>query len=339
MTLDIVPVWALKKSASFMVPFSLICLLVPPGGLASSLLLPGSFSQGRALTSRHGQAQFKQTQLDWQTLGNQACAARDYSSAIRAYNSALAKAERAPCNERASLYFDRALAFDLSNHTFDATRDFKEALRLYEEYVRLNRDADDLGDVSFRINCLQAQLSLRETFDPQDISYLKNVAARKWPGERLPLRVSINSSAANGFDQTLSRLIEKAICQWVRVPGLQIPWIKAIDEKRADIIVSRNAVEDPFSDHNAQIDWSYKEGDNGVSEVSVVRVEVYCPSHDSAQLNADALANLHACLLHAFGHVLGVDGHSPKGSDVMYWKSAADHLSDRDQAAIKEIYE
>jgi len=339
MTPDIVPVRALKKLAALMVPFSLICLLDPPHSLARILLSPDPPTEGSLFLSSGSQAQSEQTQLDWQTKGNQACAARDYSSAIQAYNSALAEAARAPCNERASLYFDRALAFDLSNHAFDATRDFKEALKLYEEYVRLNRDADDLGNVSFRINALKAQLSLRETFDPQDVTYLKNVAARRWPSERLPLRVFIDSSEANGFDQTLSRLIEKAILQWVHAPGLEIPWIKAIDEKRADISVSRDRADNPFSDHNARIDWNYKERENGVSEVSVVRVEVYCPSHDSAQLNADALSNLQTCLLHTFGHVLGVDGHSPKGTDVMYWKSSTDHLSDRDKAAIKEIYE
>jgi predicted Zn-dependent protease len=43
--------------------------------------------------------------------------------------------------------------------------------------------------------------------------------------------------------------------------------------------------------------------------------------------------------LHETGHALGIDGHSPSGLDIMYFKSPLIKLSDRDANTIRKIYQ
>jgi len=281
----------------------------------------------------------EESDLDLQDKGNRDRALHNYSKAIDAYTHALDKSHNRPPNERASIYFDRAIAFDLSNHSSDATRDFKEALKLYQDYVRINPEADDLGPVSFAMNNINAQLSLRNSSDRDEETYTRNVTSRRWPDKRFPIRIYIDPSSNNGYDPTLQGLVKSAITEWASVPGAYFRWVPVPEARTADIVVSRGNEQNQFVDNESQTGFEYKEDDNQTSEISVVRVKVFCPSNRATDLSPEASAEFYASLLHAFGHAFGVDGHSASGSDVMYWKSSTGHLSTRDKAAFRQIYE
>jgi tetratricopeptide (TPR) repeat protein len=281
----------------------------------------------------------EETDLDLQDKGNKERGVHNYAKAIEAYTRALIKAQNRSMNERASIYFDRGIAFDLSNHGSDATRDFREALKLYQDYIRVNPEADDMGPVSFAMNNLNAQLALRNSSDRDEETYTRNVTSRRWPERRFPLRVHMDSSKFNGFDPALQLLIRSAITEWATVPGVYFRWVPVPDERGADIVISRSTEENQFVDSASQTSFEYKEDDNNASEISVVRVKVFCPTGKGADLPPTASAGFYTALLHALGHALGVDGHSANGCDVMYWKSSVGHLSTRDKAAFRQIYE
>jgi predicted Zn-dependent protease len=287
--------------------------------------------------STHAKAE--ETDLDLQDKGNKERGAHEYGRAIEDYTRALVKAQNHGLNERASIYFDRGIAFDLCDHGSDATRDFREALKLYQDYARINPEANDLGPVSFNMNNLNAQLALRNSSDRDDETYTRNVTNRRWPERRFPLRVHIDSSKMNGFDPALQNTIRSAVTEWATVPGVYFRWIPVSDARYADIVVSRDSEESQFVDSASQISFEYKEDDNNLSEISVVRVKLFCPTGRAADLSPPAATTFYTSLLHAFGHAFGVDGHSSKGGDVMYWKSSVGHLSMRDKAAFRQIYE
>jgi tetratricopeptide (TPR) repeat protein len=284
-------------------------------------------------------AKTEETDLELQDSANKDRALHHYSKAIEAYTRALVKSQNRPANERASIFFDRAIALDLSNHSSDATHDFKEALKLYQDYIRINPEAEDLGPVSFAMNSINAQLSLRNSSEKDEETYVRNVTSRRWPEKRFPLRIYINSSSASGFDPALQGMVKSAITEWVSVPGVYFRWVPVPVERNADIVVSRGNEQNQFVDNQSQTGFEYKEDDNQISEISVVRIKVFCPSAKATELSPEASAEFYASLLHAFGHAFGVDGHSASGSDVMYWKSSTGHLSARDKAAFKQIYE
>jgi tetratricopeptide (TPR) repeat protein len=317
----------------------LICFSPIQTSSASTLTTSGSTRQQVSGSRQSVPAKIQESDLDLQDQGNKDRALHNYSKAIDAYTHALEKSQHRPPNERASIYFDRAIAFDLSNHSSDATRDFKEALKLYQDYVRTNPEAEDLGPVSFAMNNINAQLSLRNSSERDEETYTRNITSRRWPEKRFPLRIHIDSSSASGFDPTLQGLVKSAITEWASVPGVYFRWVPVPDARGADIVVSRGNEQNQFVDNASQTGFEYKEDDNQVSEISVVRVKVFCPSDRATDLSPEVSAELYASLLHAFGHAFGVDGHSANGSDVMYWKSSTGHLSARDKAAFRQIYE
>jgi hypothetical protein len=280
-----------------------------------------------------------ETDLELQDEGNNERSAHNYSKAIDSYTRALVRAQNKPLSERASIYFDRGIAYDLSNHSFDATRDFKEALKMYETYVHVNPTADDMGVVSFAINNLNAQISLRDKSELDEETYLRNVTNRRWPDRRFPLRIHIDSSTTHGFDLRLQRLIRNAIDEWATVPGANFRWVPVPDERGADIVVTRAVLENELIDNAGQTSFEYKDVDGNTSEISVVRVKVFCPGYKADELTAASTSQLYTSLLHAFGHAFGVDGHSSSGLDVMYFKSSVGHLSMRDKAGFRQIYQ
>jgi hypothetical protein len=313
--------------------------LAAPTVSASSLVITRAARPGVPSGKSPPRPKAPETDLEFQDEGNKERGAHNYSKAIDSYTHALVRAQNKPLSERASIYFDRGIAFDLSNHGFDATRDFKEALRMYEDYARVNPTADDMGVVSFAINNLHAQISLRDNSELDEETYLRNVTNRRWPERRFPLRIHVDSSQPNGFDVSLQRLVRNAIDEWTTVPGANFRWVPVPDEHGADIVVSRASAENELIDNAGQTNFEYKDVDGNTSEISVVRVKIFCPSSKAEDLTATATSQLYTSLLHAFGHAFGVDGHSANGLDVMYFKSSVGHLSMRDKAAFRLIYQ
>lgn len=65
-------------------------------------------------------------------------------------------------------------------------------------------------------------------------------------------------------------------------------------------------------------------------------VNLSAPSYDNKDMSPRAKEQLFNLALHETGHALGIDGHSPSGLDVMYFKSPLIKLSDRDANTIRK---
>jgi predicted Zn-dependent protease len=50
------------------------------------------------------------------------------------------------------------------------------------------------------------------------------------------------------------------------------------------------------------------------------------------------LTKLKSLAMHEAGHALGLDGHSPFATDLMYWKSPLLKLSARDKKTLQLAY-
>jgi hypothetical protein len=111
------------------------------------------------------------------------------------------------------------------------------------------------------------------------------------------------------------------------------------DPDDANIVVSRvNSFDDLPSGAGGQTTYDYNQEGQPSSGVKKVSIRMFCPSHNSQDLTQRTKDKLYSLCLHEIGHALGLDGHSPNGLDIMYWKSASLELSARDRATIAKLY-
>ena len=121
---------------------------------------------------------------------------------------------------------------------------------------------------------------------------------------------------------------------WCQFPGSPIRMELWPTQYDSNIIVQRATADDPMNIGSAGQTSSY-----GRELVTKSFVNLSAPSYDNKDMTPRAKEQLFNLALHETGHALGIDGHSPSGLDVMYFKSPLIKLSDRDANTIRKIYQ
>jgi hypothetical protein len=148
------------------------------------------------------------------------------------------------------------------------------------------------------------------------------------------LKVYISQSKKSGFSPELRTYIFQAMNLWCQFPGSPIRMELWPTQYDSNIIVQRATADDPMNIGSAGQTSSY-----GRELVTKSYVNLSAPSYDDKDMSPRAKEQLFNLALHETGHALGIDGHSPSGLDVMYFKSPLIKLSDRDANTIRKIYQ
>jgi predicted Zn-dependent protease/Tfp pilus assembly protein PilF len=154
----------------------------------------------------------------------------------------------------------------------------------------------------------------------------------RWNIARMPLNVYIQPPPAE-FKQRLpeyQNFVLKAINEWKKAePRLQFRLVAS--EKQSDIRVKwKHTLE-----HNR-----IGESPNIVLGGKLVLADLVLATHTPSGQVLDT-ETLYFTIVHEFGHVLGVHGHSPHEEDVMYWQASGkqQQLTARDLATMKRLYQ
>ena len=161
-----------------------------------------------------------------------------------------------------------------------------------------------------------------------------------------PLRIFLDESKQRGFGGELNTLAREAVSIWRDFDGSPIK-VEYVDKlSKADIYIERVTDYEDIPEGSAgRTSASYeRKGDVDTKITTRAHVRVYCPTLDGnswegedVKMSTFAKIQFKYLLVHELGHVFGL-GHSPAGPDVMYWKSCAKKLSDRDMNTVKIIY-
>lgn len=236
---------------------------------------------------------------------------------------------------RIAFAYDMALARDLSGDSAGAKQLFELTVDLYEEFRHSEPNHDAVNGFAGLMWGVNDYLALVNNADMQADNYVGSITPRRWAAEKLPLKVYVDSSDATGFDTTLTETIFEAFHAWTRNQTfLQLE--KSNSQDQAMITVTR--VADGLGSAGGHTAFEETSDANGNVQLQSANIRISMHSSDSSVYKPAELRAFKSLTIHEAGHALGLDGHSPYATDLMYWKSPLLQLSNRDVKTLKLIY-
>ena len=159
------------------------------------------------------------------------------------------------------------------------------------------------------------------------------------------VRVFVEPMAAAGVD--LAAAVQRATIAWNAVPQAREFTLEVVANRdAADVIVYDRSIPQPvvtgscpfnpsgaagytyFCPLNGRAERLRPVGSTVLTTAIVIRVDM---TTTAAQAALDAL------VAHELGHAVGIGGHSPETSDVMYTRPSVRSPSDRDRATLRNL--
>jgi predicted Zn-dependent protease len=274
--------------------------------------------------------------------GDYAYETQNYPSAINYYSQAISALPYDAYQSLSGLYYSCALSNDVAGNYERATEDWQHSKDCYDQLIQAAA-----SNPQARINVSWARMTSdqlhnliawRKTCDPTTADYFSNVNVRHWPADKFPLRVSVDESSGSGFGPGSRSTIMQAANQWVAANDTRLRLTEILDINQADMIYQRPSAGDVARGSGGRTTYDDSADAQGNRIIKHSYVKLTCAAQDFGQMTDAQKHELYNLALHESGHGFGIDGHSPSGLDVMYWKSPLVQLSQRDIATIRRLY-
>jgi len=268
-----------------------------------------------------------------------------YDQALACYQEALEYLAAASEPLRICLYYDLAICHDFAGSSDKANECFGRAIEMYE---RLSKEAPDdpaVGNLEFLIEGSREQLALRYERHPLAEHYLSAVTARRFKNIDMPLKLYIDKSTTSGFDQALCEIITSCFDLWIKGVGqpcrelhLERPLCYELWDTEDGANIKVHRTDGSSTSHAIPPSFGGQTTYQHNSRMRQATICAYLPSFDRTALTAKEERVFQSLMVHEAGHALGIDGHSPFGNDLMYWKSALQAPTIRDLKTLALIY-
>jgi tetratricopeptide (TPR) repeat protein len=272
--------------------------------------------------------------------GDYAYETQNYPSAISYYSQAISSLPYDAYQSLSGLYWARALSNDVAGNYDRSTDDWQHSKDAYDQLVQAASSNPQINSAwsKAQSNQLNLLINWRKTCDPTTPDFFSNINVRRWPPGKFPLRVYVDESSGRGFGAGSRSSIMQAANQWVNANESRLRLTEVYDINQADMLFQRPGVGEVGQGSGGRTTYSDTADAQGNRIISRSFVKLTCARQDYDQMTDAQKQELYNLALHESGHAFGIDGHSPSGLDVMYWKSPLTRLSDRDVATIRRIY-
>lgn len=238
-----------------------------------------------------------------------------------------------------TLFYDMALAANLHGDSKGASDFFAKCRVSLERMKKENPDDSRIANLQPLIDSLAKQMEFQKMADNSASNYANQVTHRIWGADKYPLTIWIadKASHADGFDNAISDLIYDAFKKWVgRCPWFSIARANKSDQSISKIVIKQASPGDLQNGSGGQTNFTPVASADG--HIDKVDIRLYIPSAEINLLSMDQKKTFQSLILHEAGHALGIDGHSPFATDLMWWKSPLLDISPRDIETMKIIY-
>ena len=262
---------------------------------------------------------------------------REFEKAVESYREALQILDpivEAPL--KVCIFYDMALAFDLNGKRDSAIESFNTAVDLFYEFEKQSSDEEAVSNMRGLVFQIEEHLKMLLEVAEDAEDYLSCIKARPWSRDDMPIGVYVDESDATGFDSKLADLVWKAFTLWL-YPGVKIGLSRKSFIKQASIVVRK--VDDRIGPAAGQTLFNDREDSDGRLWLTDVSISMFVPEKEFSKLSESQMEKFFSLACHEAGHALGIDGHSPYGGDLMYFKSPLVNPSVRDLKTLSLIYQ
>lgn len=229
-----------------------------------------------------------------------------------------------------TLFYDMGLHYDFAGQLTKANSYFRDCIKAFAIMTANDPHNPVLDNLRPLVSSVEELLNSRDDIDPASTSYFDCLHQARWP--KPSLTVFINKSHETGFAIEVQAQIEHAIEQWTK--ALQWQYQLTGDLDGADIVIERALPPEALQTAGGQTTYKYLDQDCTV--ISRAKIHIF---NGQYHYQDSAPPRFYSLILHELGHAFGLDGHSPFGPDLMYWKSKSITLTNRDLATLHQLYQ
>ena len=232
--------------------------------------------------------------------------------------------------------------------TLGRTRD---AIVWFQKYLNQEPNAPDRSTVQNMIAKLNEKGS-QNSADPHSPDYMDSIVENgrlyRWPLQRLPLKVFVDSGASvPAFREAYRNGLLEALSAWALASQNKVTFVLVPDSRFADITCS-------WTGNPYEVRQSGSDVEQGIcfmqaltnkrnrvdSTIDRANLRILTIDRETSKPISDD--DMKKTCLHELGHALGLRGHSSNNHDIMFYSVSPTVwpvLSKRDKATLLRLYE
>jgi predicted Zn-dependent protease len=186
--------------------------------------------------------------------------------------------------------------------------------------------------------------SVSSAYTPGNADYLQSVCKQgvfQWQADKCPIKVYITpGESVPGYRPAFSQMVRTSFDTWASASGDKLSWTEVPTSSEADVrVVWTDSVTQRSNGTEAGETNAFTQLNKATGHGVIYGARMQLLTRLPNKLFSDN--DMSKTILHETGHALGLQGHSPNPTDIMYYAINAQQsavLTTRDEATMAHLY-